>query len=135
MICREQERLARLVITKDDAGVSWDTLFLSQSGGGLPLVPIQWPESLRAGAESSFERAPPDREGRALRLIGGLDMSPVPHGPPAQTSKGCPVQSNTREAAVACLVIIESTSLDVVYKDTVCVELDEPYVPFFLAFR
>lgn len=55
-----------------------------------------------------------------LKYIGGVDIS-----------------FSKIDPSVACgtLVVLDIRSLDVVYEDSVIVQIDVPYVPGFLAFR
>eukprot|EP00051_Salpingoeca_urceolata_P028455 m.5811 g.5811 ORF g.5811 m.5811 type:complete len:364 (+) comp2469_c0_seq1:639-1730(+) len=58
--------------------------------------------------------------GSPLRLVGGVDISFV---------------KDDAVTACASLVVLELPSLEVVYKDCTMVEMREPYIPGFLAFR
>lgn len=55
-----------------------------------------------------------------MKLIGGLDLSFVPE---------------STSAAVACLVVCSYPECNIVYEEFELVELTQPYVPGFLAFR
>ena len=124
--------MAQLVIHKDDDDAHWETTIASDS------PPIRWAESI-TNIELNEERSSIDHQERPFRLVGGLDVSPVLNSSPNKlkdlTLRNAKMKSDTRETAVACLIIMQTVSFDVVYKDTACVELEEPYVPFFLGFR
>eukprot|EP01104_Vermistella_antarctica_P008839 TRINITY_DN2250_c0_g1_i2.p1 TRINITY_DN2250_c0_g1~~TRINITY_DN2250_c0_g1_i2.p1 ORF type:complete len:273 (-),score=41.00 TRINITY_DN2250_c0_g1_i2:96-914(-) len=71
--------------------------------------------------KDSFEWKVPSGDGDSdLRLIGGVDISFV---------KGNPVD------ACACLVVVSYPDLEVVYTACEMVQLTEPYISTFLAFR
>lgn len=133
MRCREQERLAQLVIYEDDDDAHWETTGASDS------PPIHWAESITC-IEVDEERSSIGHQEGPFRLVGGLDISPVLNSSPNKLKDFTVVcndkaKSETRETAIACLVIMQTVSFNVVYKDTACIELEEPYVPFFLGFR
>ena len=70
-----------------------------------------------------------------FRLVGGLDISPVPLAAPAEGGHGGPAGGGAGELAVASLVVLALPALRPVYEDDVQVRLTSPYVAGFLGFR
>lgn len=76
---------------------------------------------------------PPDPP-PSLRLIGGLDITPVYPSDPWVPDSGAPWPPPP-EPAVAAAVVVSLPDLRVVYEDAVRIHLQYPYIPTYLGFR
>lgn len=90
---------------------------------------------------AALDAVPRQQSSPESKLVGGVDITPVPSPSPSQapqaeeTGEGllpAPVQG---ELAVASLVVLSLPDLHPVNQDDLQVGLTVPYVPGFLGFR